>query len=233
MSRAILESRYLTSLSRTKFFFDWLDMRPLRSRRRFWAVLCVFSEGEGLQKRSVRSPSRPFGTCQFTRRSARRNNSTTAVLLCLQRWPDTHTQATASSQPTSRQLVLYLCVLLCRHAVQRGDRVSVCVSMRFSTPRGPSGAALLLAVVVCEEHAGVPPRRPGCAVISRRCRWSRQAGAAVDGGARVWVAIAAVVAVARPAWTRRWWEWCDAGHHDVCGVLVTAMVLMPFSRYKR
>lgn len=30
-------SRYLTSLSRTKFFFDWADILPLSSRSRFCA----------------------------------------------------------------------------------------------------------------------------------------------------------------------------------------------------
>ena len=29
------ESRYLTSLSNTKFFFDWAEMRAFKSRNRF------------------------------------------------------------------------------------------------------------------------------------------------------------------------------------------------------
>lgn len=37
ISKAILLSKYLTSLSSTKFFLDWAEIRALRSRRRFWA----------------------------------------------------------------------------------------------------------------------------------------------------------------------------------------------------
>lgn len=38
--RAIRESRYRTSFSSTKFFFDCDDIFVLRSRRTFWAVRC-------------------------------------------------------------------------------------------------------------------------------------------------------------------------------------------------
>ena len=38
MSKAILESRYLTSFSSTKFFFDCDEIFDLRSRRIFWAM---------------------------------------------------------------------------------------------------------------------------------------------------------------------------------------------------
>jgi hypothetical protein len=33
------ESRYRTSRSRTKFFLDWADILPFKSRSRFWAGL--------------------------------------------------------------------------------------------------------------------------------------------------------------------------------------------------
>ena len=36
--RAIRESRYRTSRSRTKFFLDWAEILPFKSRSRFWAV---------------------------------------------------------------------------------------------------------------------------------------------------------------------------------------------------
>ena len=38
ISKAILESRYLTSFSNTKFFFDCDEIFDLRSRRIFWAL---------------------------------------------------------------------------------------------------------------------------------------------------------------------------------------------------
>lgn len=40
-SNAIRESRYRTSFSRTKFFFDCEDIRLFRSRRAFWACMGV------------------------------------------------------------------------------------------------------------------------------------------------------------------------------------------------
>jgi hypothetical protein len=49
------ESRYRTSRSSTKFFLDWADIFPLRSRRRFCAVWEAFETQTyelGLQRTS-------------------------------------------------------------------------------------------------------------------------------------------------------------------------------------
>lgn len=128
------ESRYLTSRSKTKFFFDCAEIRPFRSRKRFWA--------EHRQQQVVVSTPPSFHQIRVGETVCRHRHC---------RW-----QLNAKSferTRTSRELILYLHVLLSRHAEEMTDAVAISVAIcEAPTRHGARGAGL---VVVCRHCCDV------------------------------------------------------------------------------